>query len=118
MDLNLEGALKQLNESSYYICDDVKEDIEKILKVLCGEKTKVVKTYRIGQRFEVENVSIGEGKYLLARVGSYDVCLVHLTTGQRWSAVMRVNNVFSITENEFKCLTGDGEFTLVEEGGD
>jgi len=111
--IDLEAAIKQVNESPN-ICSDVKEDIVKILKALCGIEIKKETTYHIGQRFE-ESIC---GKCILAQVGHGMVTFIFLEgkeKGNRLRTAVEVDKVKAITEAEFKSIAGKYRLRLLEE---
>ncbi len=109
MKLNLEGALEVLRDSDS-ICGDVKEDTEKILRVLCGKKLEEEIYYGIGDRFEEKEF----GEYILAVTGYNRVLLVSLIRGSRWGNPKEVGNTNRVTKKEFDEMVGDGSFKLIK----
>ena len=67
-------------------------------------------TYRIGDRFYLHG-----DKYILCCVVPNNINLINLKSGDRWnSRSVEVNNTESITNTEFKKLTGNYDFKKLE----
>ena len=68
------------------------------------------KFYSIGERFIC---GISNEEYILAQVGIQEICLVSLTSGNYWYSKVKVESNYKITEDEFKQICADKEFTKV-----
>ena len=67
--------------------------------------------YSIGDIF----VSAENGNYMLVMITSSEVCLVRMSDGNRWTEVLKVNNPYNITKEEFKSLSPYLNLTKVRE---
>ena len=64
--------------------------------------------YKIGQLF----LTLSDVAYVLAQTERVKVCLIGLSTGNRWRDPVSVSNPFCITEEEFAEIAGSGDFYL------
>ena len=64
--------------------------------------------YKIGQLF----LSLSDMAYILAQTERNKVCLICLSTGNRWRDPVSVSNFDSITAEEFAEIAGSGDFYL------
>lgn len=71
------------------------------------EKQKMV--HKIGDRYVN-----GDEEYILAQPTNHKVCLIDLTSGNRWDDPVKVVDLFAITEDEWNQICGGDEFVLVE----
>lgn len=53
-----------------------------------------------------------EEEFILCQVDNYMVCLISIQTGNRWNDPVEVNDVFNITEEEFRSISLLNKFTL------
>ena len=73
-----------------------------------------IKTYHIGQRFRVLQLSSSD-TYMLCQVGPRKVCLINLRSGNRRREAVLVKDIEAITKEEFEKIAGIApEFELVE----
>ena len=68
-------------------------------------------SYKSGDIFVSEN----NVSFMLAVISSHEVCLVRMSDGNRWTEVLKVNNPYNITKEEFKSLSPYLNLTKVRE---
>jgi hypothetical protein len=83
-------------------CSEWKKRIEK-------ELPELFHVYSIGQRLRHENGDV----YLLSQVGNFTVCLVNISTGNRFTESLNVSSPHNITKSEMECICNREKFTLV-----
>lgn len=66
---------------------------------------KVKKTYQTGQKFTLTRIGANEEYMIVTPLVGY-ACIINMQTGVRWTDMCSVNNVWAITEDEFRVLTG------------
>lgn len=66
---------------------------------------KVKKTYEIGQKFTLTRIGANEEYMIVEPLVGY-ACIINMQTGVRWTDMRSVKNVWAITEDEFRALTG------------
>lgn len=87
--------------------------------VVFGKPSKTEpKTYTIGDMFipsgSLENKAEGASIYVLAQTSNYNVQLINIKQGNRFSCGHPVRNLESITEEEFKSIVGSYYGALVK----
>lgn len=65
---------------------------------------KVKKTYKTGERFSCRGIANMEYMIVAPLVGY--ACIINIQTGKRWTDMRSVKNIWAITEDEFRALTG------------
>jgi len=117
----IEGKIYSLNDRlvdeekySAYLADDLRADINILIDHIndleeededIKEDTGFIKTYAVGQRF----ASLGDGEYILAQVSTGKVCLIGLSSGNRWREPIQVKSTREISAKEWKEIS-DGKF--------
>lgn len=105
------GFLNKISYLDFSIIEKMKKIdgcIDFLLKK--GYIKKKEKFYSIGQFFLKNRI-----KYILAQVNYEEVCLISFLDGNRWVNPIKVENCYQITQDEFNCIKGSGQFTLIEE---
>jgi len=85
--------------------------ISALREALSELEKKEPKTYRIGQRFRKSSGDV----YLLSCCEMRKCVLIGLDGGNRWDEPVRVGDSYSITEDEFRKITDNKEFYLIDE---
>ena len=73
---------------------------------------KLTVTFSIGDRF-IQVWKHDSGEYILAQVNPQMVCLICLSTGNRFNHPVRVNRIHFITEEEMYDITARKAFILI-----
>ncbi len=109
--LHLEAALCEVDKSASICNGTGKDDVKRILRVLCGvkEKKKKEETYSVGEWFESN-----ANRHLLAQVAYGKVCLIELSSGNRRNNPIEVDIIHEITQEEFDRICGDHKYTRIE----
>ncbi len=63
--------------------------------------------YKVGDRFRLEDGFYAGNEYILASVGSGQVCLIDVNRGERWNNPVEVDHAYNITRREFARITRD-----------
>jgi len=114
-ELNLEGALREIDAEDEAWGLRFKEKLSKVFRALCSEpKPKPERTYHVGQRFRL----ITDKKiYLLSQVSMQgEAALISMVDGNIWRRQVKVKHCAMIAQDEFDRITGlEWQFEPVEE---
>ena len=69
----------------------------------------VEETYKVGEAFAIDDY----GLYMLSHVGSSEVCLINLSSGNLWSNRVKVKKIYEITEKEMNTISNNGQVEKV-----
>ena len=69
----------------------------------------VEETYKVGETFAIDDY----GLYMLSHVGSSEVCLISLSSGNLWSNKVKVKNIHKVTKKEMSTISNNGQVEKV-----
>jgi hypothetical protein len=94
------------------------KDVERDLKIAKEEVILLEKeykdiimgdhiAYKVGNLFEIEDTG---DIYILAEVGTGEMCLINMDTGIGWNNKVHVDNPYEISKKELEKMTRGGRF--------
>lgn len=109
---NLEHIQESRENTPWYETEEGKEWLSKQSSI--EEQFVQEKQKRMPKRGERYTYNGGVSKYILTTPVHDKACLIELTTGNRWTDPVGVDDPFAITEDEWNRICSGDEFTLVE----